>query len=84
MADTTFKIEIMADKIADAVLSDLTDRAGFDAFWSDIDSDVRQEIRAAIGLNALEAMREPTVEMNGKSYGAMIEDALLAARKANG
>ena len=58
-----FKLETMADKIADAVLADLTDRSGFDAFWSDIDGSIRQEIRSAIGRNALEAMLEATTEM---------------------
>ena len=76
------KIESMIDKIADGVLSDLTGRSGFDAFWSEIDSGTRQEIREAIGRNALEAMREPTVEMvalgesSTRLWASMVDAAL--------
>lgn len=34
-----------AEVIVDEIITDLTDRKGFDAMWDEIDDDIRDEIR---------------------------------------
>lgn len=42
--DEKYKI---AEKIVDAIIADLTDRSGLDNEWSNIDKEIRLEIREA-------------------------------------
>lgn len=53
----------MIERVADAVISDLTDRRGIRQAFDDIEPDTFQEIRQAIGRAALEVLRYPTQEM---------------------
>lgn len=41
------EIQNIANKIVDSIISDLTDRSGFDHIWYDIDEKIRNEIKSA-------------------------------------
>lgn len=53
----------MVERVANAVLRDLTGRRGFRQSWDECDEGIQDEIREAIGTLAIAEMRTPTSGM---------------------
>lgn len=52
----TSNTEAVAAKIVKAVITDLSDRSGFDHWWDDIDSGIRAEIRRELKRKVLDVL----------------------------
>lgn len=44
--------------LADAAISELRSRKGFDRFWDDVDKDVKEELRETLALRISAALRD--------------------------
>lgn len=74
----------MVERVADAILLDLTDRSGFGNSWDSCDDEIKNEIRKAIGRAAIFAMREPTNAMIEAHIETCAGDAAEAGPERTG
>lgn len=60
------RAETMQDKLAEALLADITDRRGWGQEWDQFDDEVRDEIVEKLGIVALQSLRDMPMRLWGE------------------